>query len=116
MPVVESKAADVFAFGMVAVEVFTGRIPFEKQKNEVVVLRISKGGGPEMPENAQAIGLTLEIWNLLESCWLQDPKKRPTMRDVVGRWQKFVGEDDDSTVLPGCVVISASPQSRSQPP
>ena len=115
MPVVESKAADVFAFGMFAVEVFTGKIPFEGQKNEAVVLRISKGGRPEMPENAQATGLTLEIWNLLESCRLQDPKKQPTMRDVVRRWQKFVGENDDLTVLPGCVVISASPQSHSQP-
>ena len=46
MPVMESKAADVFAFGMFAVEVFTGKIPFEEQKNKAVVLRISRGGRP----------------------------------------------------------------------
>ena len=87
---VESKAADVFSFGMFAVEVFTGKIPFEEQKNEAVVLRISRGGRPEMPENAQVVGLTGEMWKLLEGCWQHNPKKRPTMEEVVRRWQKFV--------------------------
>jgi hypothetical protein len=44
MPVTETKAADVFAFEMFAVEVFTGKIPFEEQKNETVVLCVSQGG------------------------------------------------------------------------
>ena len=99
----ESKAADVFAFGMFAVEVFTGKIPFEEQKNETVVLRISQGGRPEMPRNAQAVGLTVEMWNILETCWQQNPKKRPTMQEVVRKWQMFVGIDDDLSAFPGCV-------------
>ena len=116
VPVMESKAADVFAFGMFAVEVFTGKLPFGAQKNEAVVLRISQGGRPEFPANAQAIGLTVEIWNLLQSCWKQDPKKRPTMAEVVRRWQRFVGDDDDLAAFPKCVratlVISTSPSIR----
>ena len=103
MPVMESKAADVFAFGMFAVEVFTDKIPFEEQKHEAVVLRISQGGRPEMPGNAQAIGLTAEIWDLLESCWRQDLKKRPTMGDVVRSWQNFVGDNDELAAFPWCV-------------
>ncbi|KAF9646894.1 kinase-like protein [Thelephora ganbajun] len=101
IPVMESKAADVFAFGMFAVEVFTGKIPFEEQKNEAVVLRISQGGRPEMPPNARAVGLTGEMWKLLESCWQQTPKKRPTMEEVVRRWQKFVESiNDNNNVAP----------------
>jgi len=96
MPVMESKAADVFAFAMFAVEVFTGKIPFEEQKNEAVVLRISRGGRPEMPANAQAVGLTAEMWKLLESCWNQSPKKRPAMDEVVRRWRKFVENINDN--------------------
>jgi serine/threonine protein kinase len=103
MPVTETKAADVFAFGMFAVEVFTGKIPFEEQKNETVVLRISQGGRPTMPEDAQAVGLTTEIWSVLESCWNQNPKKRPTMQEVVRRWQRFVGNEDDLNIFPECV-------------
>ena len=103
MPVTESKPADVFAFGMFAVEVFTGKIPFEEQKNETVVLRISQGGRPEMPRNAQAVGLTAEMWNVLESCWQQSPKKRPTMQEVVRKWQRFIENDGDLNTFPECV-------------
>ena len=104
MPTMESKAADVFAFGMFAVEVFTGKIPFEEQKNEAVVLRISRGGRPGMPGDAQAVGLTGEMWMLLESCWQQNSKKRPTMEEVVRRWQKFV--DENGNVIPECVQVT----------
>ena len=106
MPVMESKAADVFAFGMFVVEVFTGKMPFEEQKNEAVLLRISRGGRPEMPENAQAVGLTGEIWKLLERCWQQNPKKRPTMAEVVRRWQMFVENDDSGGGATECVQIT----------
>ena len=104
---VESKAADVFAFGMFAAEVFTGKIPFEGQKNEEVAHRISQGGRPEMPRNSQAIGLTVEVWQLIESCWQQDPRTRPTMEEIVRRWGKFVGDDDDVTAFPKCVQSTA---------
>ena len=89
-PVMESKAADVFAFAMLAVEVFTGKIPFGEQKNEAVVVRISQGGRPEMPGNAQEVGLTSDMWTLLENCWDQNPNRRPSMGEVVRRWREFV--------------------------
>ena len=105
MPVMETKAADVFAFGMLAVEVFTGKVPFEEQKNEAVVLLISRGGRPEMPRNSQEVGLTAEMWSVIQSCWQQNPKKRLTMQEVVRRWKSFVGniDSDDLSVFPGCV-------------
>jgi len=103
----ESKTADVFAFGMLAVEVFTDKIPFGEQKNEAAALRISLGDRPEMPENAQAVGLTSEIWTLLESCWQQNPKRRPTMEEVVMRWEKFVeNSNEDKNFFLKCVQIS----------
>ena len=97
----ESKPADVFAFAMVVVEVFTGKLPFEGQKDEAVLLRILEGGRPEMPRNAQVVGFTEEMWKLLEACWQQNPKKRPTMKEVVRRWRKFVEHDDDNDVVTG---------------
>ena len=94
----ESKAADVFAFAMLAVEVFTGEPLFGERKNEAVALRISAEQRPEMPENAQEIGLTAEIWGILKSCWQSSPKKRPMMGDVVRRWGEslFSENIDDS--------------------
>lgn len=100
MPVMETKAADVFAFGMLAVEVFTGEVPFVDQRwNEAVTLHISRGGRPKMPRNAHAVGLTVKMWELLESCWKHDPEKRPTMREVVSTWRKFVEKGAKSTAF-----------------
>ena len=108
VPVLESKAADVFAYGMLALEVFTGKVPFDGERDEAVVLRISRGGRPVMPPNAGAVGLTDEIWNFLESCWQQNPKKRPTMREVVEKWQRFIGSDDFPECVQTTLVISTS--------
>ena len=105
--VMESKPADVFAFAMLAIEVFTGEVPFGEQKDGEVVLRILRGGRPEMPANSQAVGLTADMWKLLESCWQQNPKKRPTMEEVVKRWEKFVEPDNnDNNILTECVEIT----------
>ena len=101
MPVTETKPGDVFSFAMLAVEVFTGKIPFEEQRNEMVALRISEGGRPEMPKDALEVGLTDEVWKLLESCWQRDPKKRPTMGEVVRRWEKFVKRTPSESFPPG---------------
>ena len=88
MPVMESKPADVFAFGMFAFEVFTGDIPFKEQKNEAVVVQISRGVRPKMPANAQAVGLTTVMWEVLENCWKQKPEERLTIQKVVEHWQR----------------------------
>ena len=106
MPVAESKAADVFAFGMLAVEVFTGKIPFEGQENEAVALHISQGGRPEISRNARTVGLTDEMWKLFEDCWQQDPKTRPTMEKVVRRLQACVANNDVDNIVSECVHIT----------
>ena len=103
MLAIESKVADVFAFGMFGAEIFTGKVPFEEQRNEAVVLHILRGGRPEMPENAQAVGLTGEMWKLLERCWQQNPNKRPAITEVVRDWQRFVGSDGCSGGTIECV-------------
>ena len=90
MPVMESKPADVFAFAMFAVEVFTGTLPFEGRTFAMAALDALGGKRPEIPGNAQEIGLTSEMLKFLESCWHQDPEKRPTMEEVVRGWRKFV--------------------------
>lgn len=101
---VESEPADVFAFAMVAVEVFTGELPFGEVRHETAILMICRGCRPEKPENAQAVGLTGEMWKVLESCWQQNSKKRPTMEVVVRGWGKFIEHDDD--VVTECVQIA----------
>lgn len=96
MCMVESKPADAYALGMVAYEVLTGMRPFEGLRDEAVILHVLKGGRPEFPANAQEIGLSVQMWDLLSGCWDSDPKKRPTMKEVARRWEKFTEDDIDT--------------------
>ena len=86
----ESKEADVFAFGMVAVEVFTGKIPFWDLSEYMVVHQIATGGVQEIPENAGNVGLTGEMRKLLGGCWRKGPNERPAMKDFVKGWKELV--------------------------
>ena len=95
----ESKPADVYAFAMLAVEAFTGNAPFEGRKNESVMHFVLEGGRPEMPTNARVAGLTSEIWDFLESCWQRNAEKRPTMEEVVRRWEKFAERSNDDNIV-----------------
>ena len=87
----ESKPADIFAFAMFSVEVFTGEIPFDKWVDRAVASLILEGSRPEMPEDAQTVGLTSEMWEIIEACWQQDPEERPTTEEVMRRWEKCTG-------------------------
>jgi hypothetical protein len=83
--VVESKPADVYAFGMVVIEVFTLQPPFGDSSGARLLCKILDGHRPEIPSNAEAIGLTGPVQELLQKCWLKDPARRPTINGVV-RW------------------------------
>jgi len=101
----ESKRGDIFSFAMLAVEVLTGVPPLAGRRPAKAAYDILEGCRPDMPENAQAVGLTVEMWKLLESCWHQDPEERPTMEVVVRRWRKFVERNGGDNVVPGYVQI-----------
>ena len=92
MPVRVSKSTDVFAFAMLAVEVFSGDIPFGNIRNEAATAQIVRGGRPAKPQAAEQLGLTTEMWKFIEKCWSANPTERPTMDEVVRTWEGFVGE------------------------
>ena len=87
---VESRPADIFAFGMLVAEVFTGRIPFEELEELRAARRILEGGRPELPQNAGDLGLTVPMWGFIQRCWDQNPTKRPEIDEVVKTWEGFL--------------------------
>ena len=89
-PTAASKPADVFAFAMLAVEVFTGKVPFPDMTNGSVVVQILNGKRPVKPPTAEQLGLTTEMWKFVEECWSANPSKRPTVDEVVRTWERFV--------------------------
>lgn len=85
-----SKPADVFAFAMLAVEVFTCQVPFPNIMNGSVVIQLANGGRPPKPQAAEQLGLTAEMWKSIEKCWSANPSKRPTIDEVTRAWEGFV--------------------------
>ena len=78
-----TKESDCYAFGMVILEVLTGRIPFSHYNNGLAVMRkIIKGDRPDRPQGPEAVWFTDDLWEVLEQCWLPTPKLRPTIEGV----------------------------------
>lgn len=82
-----TPASDVFAFGMLVVEVYTEQPPFfDISHNATVYFKIVDGNRPLRPSEKQCPGNAAPsdtLWTLVESCWKQQPPKRPKMDDVV---------------------------------
>ena len=89
---VPSKEADIYALSMTVYQVLTGQWPFyPKQKMEIVVAVIS-GKRPPKPKNAEEIGMTGVVWELMEKCWMEDRTKRPNILQVLRKFCIMTGE------------------------
>ena len=65
-------------------KVFTGRRPFSELTTPDIASKIMDGSRPARPHEAQDLGLTDSVWDMVVRCWHQDPAQRPTMTEVVG--------------------------------
>jgi len=94
--IVESMQADIFAFAMVAIEVFTGKRPFEGKGSPSAANRIVERYRPEFPENAEEVGLVTHMKELIQKCWEQDPVQRPTIDEVVKALEDLVANEENA--------------------
>ncbi|KAF9643102.1 kinase-like protein [Thelephora ganbajun] len=77
-----SKESDVFSFGMVMVEVFTGKIPFSNLSTAAAITSITTGDRPKRPTHPS---LTDHLWALTQHCWREKPQDRPHMNELIKR-------------------------------
>ncbi|KZT03176.1 kinase-like protein [Laetiporus sulphureus 93-53] len=81
-----SCEGDIYALSMVMWETFTGRVPFDEcPRDAMVILKIISGHRPSRPDSPdlKALGLSDQIWQLMEKCWSREPKDRPCARSVM---------------------------------
>ena len=71
--------ADVYSFGMLMYEIVTGMIPFTQYDRvaDIYDAVVERKERPILPEPK------LKIYDLITSCWDDDPEKRPNFMDLV---------------------------------
>jgi len=84
-----SKMSDVYAFAMVAFQVFTNRTPFLRgtvkpysESSATVTIRIQRGERPKRLYDTQR-RISDRVWELMETCWAADPRSRPPINQIV---------------------------------
>ena len=97
---VPTKEGDIYAFGLVILQVavscrrnlavflticqvLTGEQPFRGIRPLEIPFHILSGIRPAKPENAEAVGISEPLWNLIQKCWDSDKTRRPKIREVV---------------------------------
>ncbi|TDL14976.1 kinase-like protein [Rickenella mellea] len=83
--------SDMYAFGMVILEVISGDIPFcDVKRDSEVALKVMKGERPERPKKTEGNGIIDNLWPISERCWDHCSKLRPTTHDLVQELHLFV--------------------------
>ncbi|KLO04698.1 kinase-like protein [Schizopora paradoxa] len=82
-----NQKSDVWAFGMTILELLTGRVPYAYMVNDGAVMKAILKRYLPVEEKPNYIGndaeLKSDIWLLCRKCWKRNPKKRPSMRDIL---------------------------------
>ncbi|KAJ3151438.1 hypothetical protein HDU86_006138 [Geranomyces michiganensis] len=85
--------SDVYAFGMVMWEVFSGgEIPFFRIQSELLVIKqVLAGARPDRPTGEVGGLCTDNLWELIQSCWTVERAHRPAMPSVAGGIARAMG-------------------------
>jgi serine/threonine protein kinase len=75
-----STRSDVFSFGMVVVEAFTGKPPFHKISSTAAAVCVLSGERPTRPARQD---LTNDLWEITKRCWHWNSQCRPDVTEVV---------------------------------
>jgi len=94
--------SDVYAYGCICLEVFTGRPPWHGYTDWSIIMEIGlKDNRPPRPESTIAGDLDDTMWDLIQDCWRTEPKDRPEMTTVYERLKpghKWDKEEDEQGI------------------
>ncbi|KAK7014133.1 Rho guanine nucleotide exchange factor [Paramarasmius palmivorus] len=90
-----SYESDIYAFGCVCYEIYTGLRPFhELRLDAAVILRVVNGDRPSRP--AGNTELDDDIWTLMNQCWAMNSSSRPDIDTLEHRLRSLFGAIDSA--------------------
>ncbi|OHT12720.1 TKL family protein kinase [Tritrichomonas foetus] len=76
------EKVDVYSYGMILYEMLAHKMPFEGKPPLGVAIKVQQGGRPKIPSGNH------QITKLMAQCWHQNPKKRPSFKQIFEKFQK----------------------------
>ena len=65
-------------------QVLSGKAPYPEIRNEGALMHaILKGDRPRKPEEAEGLGFTTRLWEVVQRCWSVNVRKRPDAREML---------------------------------
>ena len=89
---VPSKEGDIYALGMTLYQVLTSCYPFYPRREFEVIHAVIEGARPPKPKNAEEMGMTEPVWELVGECWRENRAERPTMPEILKKFCEITGE------------------------
>ncbi|OCH85621.1 kinase-like protein, partial [Obba rivulosa] len=81
-----TQQSDIYALGITIWELFSERPPFHAVLRDVrVIQHILSGMRPSRPQDSVTLGLSDEVWSLVEQCWSEDRHQRPDSTTIIER-------------------------------
>lgn len=68
-----------------------------------MVIAIREGERPKKPENAEALGFSDTLWQMVRMCWNESPSARPAARELL----HYLENDSNAWVPPPEYPISS---------
>ncbi|KAK7462223.1 hypothetical protein VKT23_007828 [Stygiomarasmius scandens] len=81
-PCRRTSASDIYAYGCLCIEAYTGKPPYQEIRGELQVIGLVKSGiRPSRPTGSST--MTDGLWELVNACWHQDSSSRLKSNMVV---------------------------------
>ncbi|KAG6910568.1 hypothetical protein DXG01_009518 [Tephrocybe rancida] len=106
------SSADIWSFGITALELTQGRPPRSRETPQRVLMRTIQDEPPTLERDGGTYRYSRALKELVESCLIKDPSKRPTAQDLLQT--PFFKASKKKSYLVGAILKDLPPLTQRQ--